>query len=650
MNTLAIDIETYSSGDLIKGGVYKYAEAEDFTVLLLSYTLNCQLMPGLLDFVTGEGIESDTVANLKKALQNPAIKKTAFNANFERVCLSKFFGIELDPAQWECTMVKASMLGLPLSLDAVAKVLRLQNQKDAAGKALIKYFSMPCKPTKINGGRLRNLPEHAPEKWEAFKQYCIKDVEVEQEIRERISFFEIPEQEKQLYVLDQKINDRGVRIDRTLVKQAVALDIAQREILTAKAIRLTGLDNPNSAAQLKQWLSVELDDEVTSLKKADLPLLKELTNDDAVKEVLQIRAEMSKTSVKKYVAMAKGVCADGRLRGIHQFYGANRTGRWAGRLVQPQNLPKNYLPDLELAREIVRSGDLELLTSMFGNVPDTLSQLIRTAIVAPKGSRLIVSDFSAIEARVIAWLAGEQWRLDVFNGDGKIYEASAAAMFKVPIEDVDKALRGKGKIAELALGYQGGPNALIAMGALTMGIPEADLPEIVRLWRAANKKIVALWYAVQDAAIEAITGGAPTQTHGIKFGVEKNILFITLPSGRRLAYWQPSYGRNRYGNDSIQYWGMDQTTKQWCQQDTYGGKLVENIVQAIARDCLAVKLKRLHALNFSVVMHVHDEIVIEENITGFANVVNEYMSHEINWAPGLPLGAEGYETQFYKKD
>lgn len=660
MKTLAIDIETYSSTDLLKSGVYKYVEAPDFTILLLA----CSFDNGPVEVFDLTCIPQD--ADIREAsrkvfnaLTDPTILKTAFNANFERTCLAKYFqnvspGFALPPEQWECTMVKASMLGLPLSLDMVSKVLKLSEQKDASGKALIKYFSCPCKPTKANGERTRNLPEHAPDKWQDFIDYCRQDVKTELAIREKINFFEIPDQEKKLWYLDQKINDNGVLLDSVFVNQAIAVSNENTTILTAEAIKLTNLDNPNSAAQLKDWLSAETGENVTSLTKEAIPELLKNTDCDIVTRVLNIRQEMSKTSVKKYEAMKKGICADDRVRGLLQFYGANRTGRWAGRLVQVQNLPQNHLLDLDLARQVVKSGDLELTDILFGNVPDTLSQLIRTAFIAPDGHRFIVADFSAIEARVIAWLANEKWRLDVFNTHGKIYEASASQMFKVPIESVTKgsALRQRGKVSELALGYQGGPNALISMGALKQGLTEDELPKLVAMWRNANKQIVRLWNVVEDAAVTTVITGEPKQImHGIRFSVEKGILFIQLPSGRRLSYLKPRLKKGIYGGESLTYEGMDQTTKQWKVQDTYGGKLVENIVQAIARDCLAVAMLRVDDAGYKIVMSVHDEIVCEVP-DGFGSIeeMNKIMSNPIPWAKGLPLTADSYETKFYKKD
>jgi DNA polymerase len=648
MHTLSIDIETYSSTDLIKSGVYKYAQAPDFTILLFAYSLDNSLV-SVIDLANGQQIPK-VVYN---ALTDPAYLKRAHNANFERTCISTYFTIDLCPSQWECSMAKVSMLGLPLSLDAASKALNLSEGKNTAGKALIKYFSVPCKPSKANGGRVRNLPQHDPEKWSQFIDYCKQDVVVEQAISDKIAFFQIPETEKRLWQLDQKINDTGVLLDPVFVQNAIRMDTDYREKLTTEAIRLTGLDNPNSAAQLKNWIGNENGLDVATLRKDDIPVLLEQTDSAIVKRVLKLRQEMSKTSVKKYEAMSKGICLDNRVRGLLQYYGANRTGRWAGRLVQVQNLPQNHLPDLDLARSLVKDGDGELLEMCFGNVPDTLSQLIRTAFVASPGHRFIVADFSAIEARVIAWLAGERWRLDVFNTHGKIYEASASQMFKVPIESIKKGsdLRQKGKVSELALGYQGGPNALITMGALKMGIPETELPKLVAMWRNANKKIVQYWDTVGEAAMETIENGRINIGHGISFFVEKGILFIELPSKRRLAYLRPKLNVNRFGNLALTYQGMDQTTKQWGMQETYGGKLVENIVQAIARDCLADAMLRLDAAGYNIVMHVHDEAVLEMPIgQGSTSEVNKIMSAAIPWAKGLPLTAESYETDYYKKD
>lgn len=649
MQTLAIDIETFSSTDLIKSGVYKYVEADDFAILLFAYSLN-----GAPVEVIELANCDDVPVDIFNYLTDPSVLKTAYNANFERTCIGKHYGINLPAEQWSCTAAKASMLGLPLNLDATSKVLQLPETKNAEGKTLIRYFSVPCKPTKVNGGRTRNYPEHDLEKWAKFQEYCAQDVVVEQSIRNKIEFFNIPETETRLWNLDQKINDIGILLDPAFVQNAIQLDMINREKLTIEAIELTGLDNPNSAVQLKAWLTDETGSEVEKLTKEAVPELLKTTDDDKVKRVLNIRQEMAKTSVKKYESMAKVICSDNRVRGLLQYYGANRTGRWAGRLIQVQNLPQNHLVDLDLARQLVAAGDLEMLEILFGNVPDTLSQLIRTAFIAPDGHRFIVADFSAIEARVIAWLSDERWRLDVFNTHGKIYEASAAHMFKVPIESVTKGspLRQKGKISELALGYGGGPNALLTMGAIKMGLKEEELPKLVNMWRNANKKIVEYWSVVEETAIEAVTnGGKHSLSHGVSFFTEKGILFIQLPSGRRLSYLRPKLKPNRFGGTSLCYEGMNQTTKVWGLQETYGGKLVENIVQAVARDCLADAMLRLDDQGFKLVCHVHDEVVIEERDEHVRlGEVNKIMGQAIPWAKGLPMAADSYETKYYRKD
>lgn len=648
MQTLAIDIETYSSNDLIKGGVYKYVEANDFEVLLFAYSIDGGPVQ-ICDFANKEVLPRE----IEYALGDPSILKTAFNAQFERVCISRYFGLNLAADSWECTMIKSAMLGYPFSLEKVAQAMGLDAQKDSAGKQLIRHFSLPCKPTKTNGNRTRNLPEHAPDKWQQFKDYCVQDVVVEQEIRSKIGWFAIPETEKKLWVLDQKINDSGVLLDRSFASNAINMHQKYVDEITREAVQLTNLSNPNSAAQLKAWLSEALETEVASLTKKAVPALIDLANDEYVTRVLEIRQEMSKTSVKKYNAMLNCVCSDGRARGLLQFYGANRTGRWAGRLIQVQNLAQNHLPDLDLARSIVAKNDLDLLELLYGNVPDTLSQLIRTAFVAGKGKRFIVADLSAIEARVIAWLAGERWRLEVFNTHGKIYEASASQMFKVPIENIKKGsdLRQKGKVAELALGYQGGPNALIQMGALEMGIPEDELPKLVKMWRNSNKKIVGYWDIVNNAAIDAVDGENNSIKHGIKFSFTKGALVITLPSGRSLFYQKAKLVDGKFGGKAIVYEGMNQTTKKWEKIDTYGGKLVENIVQAVARDVLADIMLRVDALGYNIVMSVHDEIVLACPYGfGSCEQINNVMGSPIPWAKGLPLKADSYETEFYKKD
>lgn len=688
--TLSIDIETYSSEDLTKSGVYRYAEAPDFSILLFGYAFNDEPVH-VVDLACGNELPKEVL----DALLNASVLKTAWNAAFEITCISSHFNIDLDVTQWECSMVKSAMLGLPLSLDMASKVLQLPEEKMKAGKALIRYFSLPCKATKANQGRTRNLPHHDPDKWNLYKEYNGMDVEVERAIRSKIAFFEIPEQEKQLWYLDQKINRKGVLLDMQLVNNAIEIDNLYKYELEKEAKDITGLDNPNSPLQLKTWLSKELNverkrlwkderpdfskhenpayaewsyeashqndgpeyEEVISLTKADVSsMLAYDTLTENAKRVLELRQEMSKTSVKKYQAMYNTVCKDGRVKGLFQFHGANRTGRWAGRLVQMQNLPKNHLDDLDLARDLVKDNELDILKLTFGNVPDTLSQLIRTAFIASEGNTLYVADFSAIEARVIAWWAKEKWRLDVFNTHGKIYEASAAAMFGVPLSSVTKGsdLRQKGKVAELALGYQGGLIALLAMGALEMGLTEDELPALVTAWRRSNKNIVQLWYATEAAAKDTIKTGNPNSVSGVTFYMRKGILFMGLPSGRSLAYLKPRVleKQTKVGiKEAIQFEGMNQTTKQWGVQDTYGGKLVENAVQAIARDCLADKMLLLDRAGYDIVLHVHDEGGIDApRNPETLNAICELMGQPISWAPGLPLRADGYITDFYKKD
>lgn len=650
IKVLGIDIETYSSIDIGKCGLYKYAESEDFTILLFAYA--CDDKPvQVVDFASGETLPE----RIFQALTDPNILKTAFNASFERICIGRYYGIDLSIEQWECTMVRSAMLGLPLSLAQVGKVLSLEDQKMTEGKALIKYFSCPCKPTKVNGGRTRNLPEHAPDKWNMFKRYCIRDVEVEQAIRNKTKNFFIPDSEKELYVIDQRINDRGVLVDMDLVKYAIRMDTLYKGRLNAEAAELSGLGNPNSVAQLKEWLEKETGSEVTTLNKKDIPDLLKTAGSDVVGRMLRIRQEMAKTSTKKYEAMEKAACVDDRVRGLLQIYGANRTGRWAGRLVQVQNLPQNHIDDLDLARTLVKDGDLDMVEMMYGNVPDTLSQLIRTAFIAKPGYTFIVCDFSAIEARVIAWLAGEQWRLDVFRTHGKIYEASASMMFHVPVEEITKTdpRRQKGKIAELALGYQGGVGAMKTMGGEKMGLSEAEMQEIVTHWRKANPAIVSLWDKVQEAAMVCIdTRTTTTIGHGIYFCMKFGALLIQLPSGRYLSYPRPYIGENRFGTKSICYEGLSQTTKQWGKQETYGGKLVENIVQAIARDCLALTILRLEKNGYPIVFHVHDEVIIEARTDSSQTLeaVKEVFKQPIPWAKDLPLKGDGYLTDYYLKD
>lgn len=659
MNTLTIDIETYSGTD-IKQGVYKYTQDPDFTILLFGYAYNDDKVQ-FFDLTKVEDLHIDVYLDLF----NPDMLKTAFNAAFERVCIDAYFaktfakyGIASRPLpidQWQCTSVLAGVAGLPMNLDGASKALKLTQTKDAAGKALIKYFTMPCKPTKTNGERTRNLPEHATEKWQQFIEYCRQDVEVERAIRKQLSYVRISQEEHTLYHLDQQINDNGVLIDSAFVDKAIAIDEEFKSRLAAEAIKLSGIDNPNSRNQILEWLQAE-GEEATTLRKADIPELIANSDNPDVKRLLTLRQELSKTSTSKYLMMRSASGYDDRLRGLFQFYGASRTGRWAGRLVQPQNLPRiHFTPEtLDLARRTVAQGYTSTVEMVFGDVTDTLSQLIRTAFIAPKGSRFIVSDFSAIEARVIAWLAGEQWRLDVFNTHGKIYEASAAAMFKVPIESIKKGsdMRQKGKVAELAFGYQGGPAAAIRMGALEGGIKEEELQGLVDDWRAASPKIVKLWYDCGKAATRAVKHGTRVSIqHGMNFHYHDSTLWITLPSGRQLAYYEPNLKDSNFGGEALCYKGMDQVRKIWGTQDTYGGKLVENITQAVARDCMAHAMTQLRAAGYKIVMHVHDEVVLEMPYgQGSEAEVAEIMSQGAPWAKGLPLVADGYETEYYKKD
>lgn len=649
---LSIDIETYSSNDISSCGVYKYTEAEDFTILLFAYS--CDYGPvKIVDLANGEKLPE----HIFKALTDPGILKTAFNATFERVCLSRYFRVPFTSIQWECTMVRSAMLGLPLSLAAVGKVLKLENQKMDEGKALIRYFSVPAKPTKTNGMRTRNLPEHAPDKWDLFKKYCKRDVEVENAIRKKTAAFKMPPFEKELYDIDQWINDRGVMLDMRMVENAIRMNLVYTGRLSAEAAELTGLDNPNSVAQLKAWLEQETGNEIKSLNKKDMPDILSACKADQVKRILAIRQELGKTSVKKYEAMSKAICRDHRARGLTQFYGASRTGRWSGRIIQLQNLPQNHIEDLDLARSLVVEGDLDMLEICYGNVPDTLSQLIRTAIIAKPEHTFIVSDFSAIEARIIAWLAGEKWRLEVFRTHGKIYEASASKMFHVPVEEITKTdpRRQKGKIAELALGYQGGVGAMKTMGGERMGLSEDEMKEIVTNWRSANPAIVGLWEEVQAAAVQVISGRDTVIRKGIKFQTELGAMTIQLPSGRQLFYPRPRLEfREKFGKRSktIVYEGQNQTTKKWEVQETYGGKLVENIVQGIARDCLAVTMVRLEKMGYPIVFHVHDEVILEVPADGSKTLeeVCGVFRKPIPWAEGLPLKGDGYITNYYKKD
>ncbi len=648
---LSIDIETYSSVDLIKCGVYRYVEAPDFEILLFAYAYDDEPIT-VIDLADFEEIPEQVM----KDLTDPSVIKAAYNANFERTCIAKYYNKPMTPEQWRCTSVHALTLGLPGNLDGVAKVLGLDAQKDTSGKNLIKYFSVPCKPTKVNGGRTRNLPHHAPDKWGQFKEYNKQDVVVERAIRKEIEKYPVPEHEWKLWALDQKINDAGVRLDPVLVQQALKCDLQYATRLEAEAKELTGLDNPNSTTQLTGWLKGQGLTVDNGLGKDYIPgLIEQAKGDEAVTRMLELRKEMSKTSTKKYEAMERAMCSDDRARGLLQFCGANRTWRWAGRLIQVQNLPQNKIPDLGVARELLHNGDFEVIELLFNSPPFVLSQLIRTAFIPSDGCRFIVSDFSAIEARVIAWLAGESWRLKVFQSHGKIYEASASQMFHVPIEEITKGnpLRQKGKIAELALGYGGSVGALEAMGALKMGLDADELPDLVTAWRNSNPKIVKLWWDVDKAAMKAVQEHRPVKIqYGITFSYKDGYLFIKLPSGRKLAYVKPKIKDGKFGRPALTYEGMDQIKKTWERIDTYGPKLVENIVQAIARDCLAINMLRLDNAGYDIRMHVHDEVILDVPITNIdaLNKVNEIMGQPIEWAPGLPLRADGYETEFYKKD
>lgn len=644
MKQINIDIETYSNTDLTKAGVYKYADDPSFSVLLFGYSVD-QGPVRCIQCAKGEKIPAEIIA----ALQDPAVMKYAFNASFERVCLSSYLGVHLTPVSWRCTMVASLYLGLPGSLAAVGAVLGLEKQKLSEGKDLIKYFSVPCKPTKTNGGRTRNRPEHDPVKWDAFVRYNIRDVETEMGIAQKISRFPVPDEIWKQYVLDQRINDLGVAIDMTLAQKAIECDEECRAKYLARATELTGLENPNSPIQLKEWLQSQGAD-VESLAKKEV---KELlaTADGDVKEVLQLRQLLSKSSVKKYTAMETCCCSDGRAHGLLQFYGANRTGRWAGRLIQVQNLPQNHISDLEVARNLIRSGCFEAAEVLYDSVPDLLSQLIRTAFVPKAGCKFIVADFSAVEARALSWMAGEKWRMDVFAKNGDIYCASASQMFGVPVEKhgVNGHLRQRGKVAELALGYGGSVGAMVAMGAIEQGLTEEELKPIVDSWRQSNPKIVQLWWDIDKAAITAVKEKKPTRVKCFSFRYESGFLIATLPSGRSLFYAKPRIMRNEYDRDSLTYEGVG-TAKRWERIESYGPKIVENLTQALCRDLLAEAMQRLSDAGYKIVMHVHDEAVIEAPMDADVNAACEIMSQTPSWAPGLVLNAAGYECAFYQKD
>lgn len=662
MRNLEIDIETYSSVSLQKCGVYKYAESPDFEILLFGYSVDGSEVR-VIDLASGEALPADVLS----ALTDDSVTKWAFNAQFERVCLSRYLsdlGVSLEPFHdrhplstecasflnpeaWRCSMVWSAYMGLPLSLEGVGAVLGLEKQKLTEGRDLIRYFCVPCEPTKSNGGRRRNLPLHDPAKWERFKAYNIRDVEAEAQIQAKLSKFPMPETVWDEYHLDQEINDRGIRVDMPFVKRCIALDAETRDSLTASMRELTELDNPNSVVQMKSWLSdngVETD---TLGKKTVAALIGETEGD--VSEALLLRQQLAKSSVKKYQAMENAACADDRCRGMFQFYGANRTGRFAGRLVQLQNLPQNHMPDLDAARALVRSGDTKTLSMLYDDIPDTLSQLIRTAFIPKDGCRFYVADFSAIEARVIAWYAGEAWRTEVFRSGGDIYCASASQMFKVPVEKhgVNGHLRQKGKIAELALGYGGSVGALKAMGALDMGLAEEELQPLVNAWRQSNPNIVRFWWDVDSAVKKVVKERKPRSIGGVRMFYQSGMLFITLPSGRNLVYVKPRIGENRFGGESVTYEGVG-GTKKWERIESYGPKFVENIVQATARDILMYAMKTLRCCE--IVAHVHDEIIIEADPRMSLDILCEQMGRVPPWAEGLLLRADGYICDFYKKD
>ena len=660
IHTLSIDVETFSDVDLKKCGVYKYASSPNFEILLFGVSVNGGKVT-VYDLASGDTVPEDII----RALSDNSVIKWAYNASFERVCLSVWlrrnypqyfssYSIEddtvrnyLDPSSWRCSLVWGAYMGLPLSLEGIGKVLKLENQKMAEGKALIRYFCVPCKPTKANGGRMRNLPEHDPVKWSTFIAYNKRDVETEMAIQQKLSKFPVPDFLWEEYHLDQEINDRGIQLDMVLVEQAIAIDERSREELSAKMQQLTALENPNSVQQMKEWLAKH-GLEVDSLdKKAVKGLLK--TAPPELAEVLELRRQLAKSSVKKYQAMQNAVCADGRARGMFQFYGANRSGRWAGRLIQLQNLPQNHMAHLEDARSLVRSGDYSMLSTLYDSVPEVLSELIRTAFVPRDGYKFIVSDFSAIEARVLSFLAGESWRLKVFAENGDIYCASASAMFHVPVEKhgQNAHLRQKGKIAELALGYGGSVGALKSMGALEMGLAEEELQPLVDAWRTSNPNIVQLWWDVDNAVKTTVRQQLDTETHGIRFRYRSGMLFIILPSGRQLCYVKPKMGTNKFGGESVTYEGVG-STKKWERIESYGPKFVENIVQAISRDILMYAMRTLS--HCFIVGHVHDELIIECSMDVSPDAVCEQMGRTPPWIGGLNLRADGYETMFYKKD
>ena len=646
MKSISWDLETYSSVDLAKCGVYRYCESEDFEILLAAYSIDGGAVQ-VTDLACGEKLPQEIL----DALEDETVEKWSYNAQFERICLSRLLGYPagdyLAPASWRCSMVWASTLGLPRSLESVGAVLGLEKQKLMEGKDMIRYFCVPCRPTKANGGRTRNRPEHDPEKWERFKAYNLRDVETEMQIQERLSRFPVPDAIWEEYHLDQEINDRGIGVDMELVRQAIAIDSRSRERLTAAMRELTELENPNSVQQMKQWLADHGLETDTLGKKAVAELLK--TAPGPLREVLSLRQQLAKSSVKKYTAMENAVCADSRAHGMFVFYGANRTGRFSGRLIQLQNLYKNTMPDLAQARALVRGGDYEALSMLYEDIPDTLSQLIRTAFVPQDGRKLIVADFSAIEARVLAWFAGEKWVLEVFEKGGDIYCETAARMFHCRVEKhgENAELHQKGKQATLSCGYGGSVGALKAMGALEAGMTEEELQPLVDSWREANPNIVRFWWGVDRAVKDCIRQRVPTETHGLRFDYRSAMLFITLPSGRKLAYVKPRIGENQFGGESVTYMGVG-GTKKWERLESYGPKFVENIVQGTARDILCYAMQTLK--NCSIVAHVHDEIIIEADRRMSVAAVCEQMGRTPPWAKGLTLRADGYECEFYQKD
>lgn len=656
MEHLSIDIETKSSVDIGKAGLYRYAQSDDFEILLFAYRYGNEDVQ-IIDLAQGEKIPDKIVEDLR----NPQIVKHAYNAAFEWYCMNKV-GYETPLCQWKCTMIHGLYCGYTAGLDATGKAIGLPQDKRklTTGKALIRYFCAPCKPTKNNGKRTWNLPKHAPEKWELFKEYCKQDVVTESAILRRLDAFPVPEEEETLWQMDIRMNAFGVKVDTALISGALQINDHSTELLENEARAITGLQNPNSSVQLLDWIhdnGVEMDNlqkvTVTEKLSDDLP--------DDVRRALEIRQQLGKTSIKKYVAMDTAKGKDDRVRGLTQYYGANRTGRWAGRLVQMQNLPRNYIKTLDYARKLVKDRNYGGIKLLYGNVPDTLSQLIRTAFIPSEGNKFVVADFSAIEARVIAWLAGETWVNEVFATHGKIYEATASQMFHVPIEKIAKgnpeyALRQKGKVATLALGYQGGANALIAMGALNMGLSEEELPDIVHRWRNANPRIRDLWYAVEEAALLVMQTAQPQAIYNLIFNLESDIVYgqnfltVQLPSGRKLYYPRPFLKENQFGKLAIHYYTVGQQTRKWEVTSTYGGKMTENIVQAIARDCLAETLRRIDAKGLQVVFHVHDEVIIDAPMGTTVDEICDLMAEPIPWAPGLILKGAGFESKYYMKD